>query len=52
MAKIKIYLVKREVKAKNIKEALTKPGIIYEICETKDEPVEQKEKIGFTVKKK
>lgn len=51
--KVKIYLVKREVRATSIKDAMTKPGKIYEIVETSNEPYpEEKNNIGFKSKKK
>ena len=42
--KEKLYLVKREVKAKNIREALTRTGIIYsiELVDPKSQPEEQR----------
>lgn len=50
--KQKIYLVKREVKATSIKDAMNKPGRIYEIIETANDPVpEEKSEVGFTKKK-
>ena len=50
MDKIKkrMYLVKREVMAKNIKEALLNKGRIYEVQECKEEPIEEIRPIGFS----
>lgn len=42
----KLYLVKREVIATSISQALTKPGKVYEIVETTLEAKEPK-KIGY-----
>lgn len=48
MKKQKLYLVKREVYASNIKEALTKDGIVYEIQTAGEEnQPEENKKIGF-----
>lgn len=43
MAKEKLYLVKREVMAKNIREAITRPGVIYciELVGPKPQPEER-----------
>lgn len=47
----KVYFVKREAIARTLKEAMTKPGSIYEIqlAEEKLWP-EEKKNIGFTKK--
>ena len=47
----KLYLVKREVIASSIKEALTAKGIVYEI-NTVDAPLVSKANPGFIKKKK
>jgi len=49
--KEKMYLVKREVMAKNIREAMYKPGKIYEIqiAAAEYQPEETKE-VGFDKK--
>lgn len=44
---LKVFLVKREVKARNIKEAMTKPGRIYSVEETVDYSEEEQENLGF-----
>ena len=48
MAKEKMYLVRREVMAKNIREAMYKTGKIYsiELAEEKFQPEDQKS-VGF-----
>ena len=48
LKKKKLFLVKREVLARNIKEAITAKGVIYEIqtVDEKSQPVDEK-KIGF-----
>jgi hypothetical protein len=46
MPKEKLFLVKREVMAKNIREAMYKDGKIYSIEEALDQP-EDKNKLGF-----
>lgn len=51
MKKKKIFLVKREVITTSLKQALTKPGRIYEVIqvEAKDGELDnEKDKIGFT----
>ncbi len=52
MRKKKMYLVKREVIAGSIKEAMVKRGTIYsiEIAEDKFQPDEQKKFLGFKKK--
>ena len=47
--KNKLYLVKREVYAKNLKEALTKSGEVYSVEEALNQvpPEEDKKEIGF-----
>lgn len=51
--KEKLYLVKREVRARNIKEAMNKDGVIYEIvlADEKFQQEEEKKETGFNVKK-
>ncbi len=52
--KQKMWLVKREVITGTIREAMTKPGRIYEIQEAGDKshPVEPKPTVGFKSKSK
>ena len=54
MKKEKIYLVKREVIAKNIEEAMHKDGKIYSIEESIEEPELEKneEETGFVKNRK
>jgi len=49
----KLYLVKREVVANSIKEALTRPGHIYEVvlADEKNWPELKKKNIGFKKQK-
>ena len=50
MKKKKLYLVKREVFAYNIKQAMKERGVIYEIAQAeigKDEPPSKDERVGF-----
>jgi hypothetical protein len=49
MDKKKIFLVKREVIASNIKEAMRKKGRIYSIEETEEE-VKKDKSVGFDKK--
>lgn len=51
MKKKKLYLVKREVFASNIKEAMTAKGKIYEIQEC-EKPMEKESKVGFAISSK
>lgn len=44
---LKMFLVKREVRAKNIKEAMVKPGRIYSIEEAVDVFQDEIDNIGF-----
>ena len=48
--KVKLWLVKKEVLAKTLREAITKPGRVYEIQEASKEyqPEEKPKKVGFT----
>lgn len=50
--KYKMYLVKREVMARNIKHAMSVKGTIYslELVDEEHQP-EYKKKIGFKIKK-
>ena len=48
----KLYLVKREVYANSIKEALSKKGSVYEVVEAANQPVDQKKVTGFKKDKK
>lgn len=43
----KVYLVKREVVATSVKQALTAKGVIYEVVESNQEPPKKKEDPGF-----
>lgn len=56
MAKQKMYLVKREVMARNIEEAMKNDGEIYsiELADSRFQPEEKKQKpiIGFSKDKK
>ena len=52
MAKEKLWLVKREVYASTIKQALVKRGHVYSIEETSTDRDKDKKKVGFTPKKK
>lgn len=46
-----LFLVKREVYATNIKQAMSLPGKIYEIMETSAPPKEEDKVVGFQDKK-
>lgn len=46
--KNKMYLVKREVMAKDIGQAMIKGGKIYSIEEAENQPIEKPSAIGFT----
>lgn len=46
----KIFLVKREVVATSIAQALTKRGTIYEVVESTNEPIKTKKQVGFIKK--
>lgn len=51
MPKEKLWIVKREVYASTIKQAMVKRGHIYAIEEANNTPDKEK-KVGFTIKKK
>lgn len=50
----KLYLVKREVYANSMKDALVKSGTIYEVqlAEEKSQPIPDKKPAGFVSKRK
>lgn len=48
--KLKMWIVKKEVLARNITEATHKPGRIFEVIEVENKTDDSSKQIGFKVK--